>query len=128
MLIQFSTIRISGSLTAQGDLLSLETIDISGSSTVHGNITGTNVILGRGKRLGWGIYKHSYKVNGNILARNVVNLFSTFVKGDVKGRDIEIGKGTEISGTIYYVDNIRIHEKTILANDPVQIKEEDLHY
>jgi len=50
------------------------------------------------------------------------------VNGDVKGRNVIISKGTEVLGTIYYVDSIDVHDKTILANKPIQIKEEDLHY
>ncbi len=121
-------IRISGSGTVQGGLLSLETIDISGSSSVHGNITGTNILIGREKRLSRSIYKHPNKVYGNILARNNVNLIATLVDGDVKGRIVEIGKGTEILGTVYYVGSIEVHDKSILVNEPIQITEEDLHY
>ncbi|MFW9827102.1 MAG: hypothetical protein ACFFEY_05710 [Candidatus Thorarchaeota archaeon] len=120
-------IKISGSARIQGDVLTLETLDVSGSSIINGNITATDVILGREKLLSRSIYKHPNKVYGTIIARNNVQLISALIEGDVKGRDVYIGKGTEITGTVYYVDTIEIHDKAILANQPIQISEEELH-
>ncbi|MFX1594164.1 MAG: hypothetical protein ACFFCL_15850 [Promethearchaeota archaeon] len=118
----------SGSARIQGELLTLESVDISGSSTITGNISGTDIFIGRERGLGRSIYKHPNKVYGTILARNNIELYRTLVDGDVKGRDVRIGRGTEVLGTVYYVDTIDVHDKAILANKPIQIKEEDLHY
>ncbi|MFW9971420.1 MAG: hypothetical protein ACFFDF_14595 [Candidatus Odinarchaeota archaeon] len=120
-------IRISGSARIEGDLLTLETVEITGSSIINGNITGTDIILGRERTLGRSIYKHPNKIYGSILARNNIELIRVSVEGDVKGRDVIIGKGTEVLGNVYYVDTIEVHEKANLTHEPIQISEEDLH-
>jgi cytoskeletal protein CcmA (bactofilin family) len=120
-------IRVSGSARIEGDVLTLELIEISGSSIINGNITATDVILGRERTFSRSIFKHPNKVYGNILARNNIELNRALVEGDVKGRDVTISRGTEISGTVYYVDTIEVHDKATLTNEPVQISEEGLH-
>jgi cytoskeletal protein CcmA (bactofilin family) len=120
-------IRVSGSARIQGDLLTLELVEISGSSIINGNVSGTDVILGRERTFSRSIYKHPNKVYGTILARNNVELSRAFVEGDVKGRDVVIGRGTEVLGIVYYVDTIEVHEKAVLAHEPVKISEEELH-
>ncbi len=117
----------SGSARVQGELLTLESVIISGSSTIYGNVSGTDVIIGR-RGFGINIYKHPNKVVGTILARNNIELMKLLVDGDVKGRDVIIGRNTEVLGTVYYVNRIDVQDKTILANKPIQIKEEDLHF
>lgn len=120
-------IRVSGSARIEGDVLTLETIEITGSSIINGNVTGTDVFFGRERMLSRSIYKHPNKVYGSILARNNIELIRASVEGDVKGRDVIIGKGTEILGNVYYVDKIEVHEKANLAYEPIQISIEDLH-
>ncbi len=61
------------------------------------------------------------------MARNNIELIRASVEGDVKGRDVVIGRGTEVLGTVYYVDTIEVHDKATLANDAIKISEEDLH-
>jgi len=59
---------------------------------------------------------------GKITATNTIDITGTFVDGDVKGRNVRIGQGTEISGAVYYIDSIERHQKATLTNEPVQIK------
>ena len=84
------------------------------------------MFLGRERSLSRSIYKHPNKVDGIILARNNIELYRALVAGDVKGRDVLIGRGTEISGTVYYVNSIVIDKKVKLANEPVQISAEEM--
>ncbi len=72
------------------------------------------------------IYKHPNKVYGNIIARQDVNLIRTFVEGDVRGYDVNIGRGTEVLGIVYYINDIQVHEKAILAHKAVNVKIENL--
>jgi cytoskeletal protein CcmA (bactofilin family) len=118
-------IRTSGSATIQDGLFSQQTIDIEGSITVHGKITGRDVFIGsrRTKKF----TKQPFKVYDNIFGINKVDITGTFVEGDVKGRNLRIGPGSEISGTVYYVDNIEIAKKATLAKEPVQITADELH-
>jgi len=116
--------RFSGSTKVDGGLNSDETIEIHGSTTVRGNIAGNNVFIGTqtyfdGKK----IVKHPYKVFGNIISTNDVEIINTFVQGDVKGRTVKIGKRTEITGKVYYVDTIEINAKATLTHKPIQISE-----
>jgi cytoskeletal protein CcmA (bactofilin family) len=120
-------INVSGSARIQGDVLTLERLLITGSTTINGNVTGTNISIGRERAIKRSAYKHNNKIYGNILARNTINIIGTLVDGDVKGKDVVIGRGTEVLGTVYFVNTISRHDKSILANKPVQIIEEDLH-
>jgi cytoskeletal protein CcmA (bactofilin family) len=120
-------IRFTGSSIVKGDLLSKHTIDITGSTTIYGDITGNNVFIGRGRVLkGRSVFKHPDKVHGSVSAKNNVVLIRTLVEEDVKGRVVKIGRGTEVIGTVYYVDEIEIDEKSILTNSPIQITSDDL--
>jgi len=116
--------RFSGSTKVDGGLNSNETIEIHGSTTVRGNITGNNVFIGTqtyfdGKKR----VKHPYKVFGNIISTNDVEIINTFVQGDVKGRNVKIGERTEITGKVYYIDTIEIKAKATLTHEPIQISE-----
>ena len=118
-------IKCSGSARVQDGLFSQQFIDIEGSITTNGKITGRDVFIGtRQKKM---TTKQSYKVYGNIFGINIVDITGTFVDGDVKARNVRLGKGTEITGTVYYVDSIEIDKKATLANEPVQISAEELH-
>jgi cytoskeletal protein CcmA (bactofilin family) len=65
--------------------------------------------------------KHPNKVYGNIFASNDVEIINTFVQGDVRGRNVKIGKRTEISGKVYFIDTIKIDPKVTLTHEPIQI-------
>jgi len=116
--------RFSGSTKVDDGLNSEGTIEINGSITVRGDITGNNVFIGTQtsfdlKR----IVKHLYKVFGNIFSTNDVEIINTFVQGDVKGRNVKIGRRTEITGKVYYVDTIEINARATLTHEPIQISE-----
>jgi len=119
-------IRFSGSSKIQGDLLSQNDIVIEGSTTINGNISGDAILIGVRLLRERKMLKQPFKVYGNINAKNRVDLTGTFVEGDVKGRDVKIDKGTEVKGTVYYVDNIEVDQKTKLNNEPIQINAEEL--
>jgi len=118
--------RSSGSFHIQGDLISQKTIEIQGSITSEGDVRGERVLFGEGLIRARKIFKHPFKVLGSIVATNKVDITGTIVAGDVKGRDVIIGRGTEVSGTVYYVDNIEIHKQATLSNDAIQITAEEL--
>jgi len=119
-------IKFSGSSRVQGNIISQKDIVISGSATIHGSITGADISIGRERLFSRSIYKHPNKVYGEIIARKDVNLIGTFVDGDVRGHDVRIGRGTEVVGTVYYVGDIQVHEKAILAHEPVKVNIENL--
>ena len=117
-------IRFSGSSRVDGGLNSDEIIEIDGSTTVKGDIKAKKVLFGSlthygGKK----VKKHPYKVFGNIFAADDLELINTFVEKDVRGRNVKIGKRTEIMGNVYYIDTIEIDPKATLAHDPIQISE-----
>lgn len=117
-------IRLSGSSRVGGGLNSEEIIEINGSTTVKGSIKANSVFIGTqthfgGKR----VKKHPFKVYGDIFATNDLDLINTFVEGDVRGRDVKIGRKTEIIGKVYYIDSIEVDEKANLAHKPIQISE-----
>lgn len=116
--------RFSGSSKIDGGLTSEETIEIEGSTTVRGGIKAKNVLIGSqssfgGKR----VSKHPYKVFGDIFATKDIEIINTFVQGDVRGRNVKIGKRSEILGKVYYIDTIEIDKKAILTHEPLQISE-----
>ncbi len=113
-------IRFSGSSRVEGDLTSEETVEISGSTSVKGNIKANRVLIGIQTR---STGKHPYKVFGNIFATNDLELINSFVEGDVRGRNVKIGKKTEIMGKVYYIDTIEVDPKASLVHEPIQISE-----
>ncbi len=119
-------IRLLGSSNVQGDVLSEKTIIIEGSTTINGNIKGEDVYIGRERLLSRKLFKHPYKVYGHIFAEKDVDLISAYIDGDVRGRDVKIGRATEVVGTVYYIESIEIDPKAKLANDPVQISIDDI--
>ena len=60
---------------------------------------------------------------GNIFAADDLELINTFVKGDVRGRNVKIGRKTEIMGKIYYIDTIDVDLKATISHNPIQISE-----
>jgi len=116
--------KLSGSTRVEGGLFSQETIEIEGSTTISGDINANEVLIGtqtaiRSKR----ITKHPYIVSGSIYGVDTVDINYTLVDGDVKGRHVIIGKRTEVSGNVYYIDSIEVNDKAVLANEPIQISE-----
>jgi cytoskeletal protein CcmA (bactofilin family) len=118
-------IRFSGSASVQDGLFSQNSIDIEGSFSTNGKITGRDIFIGVNQKKMTN--KQSYKVYGNIFGVNTVDISGTYVDGDVKARNVKLGKGTEISGTVYYVDSIKIDKKAKLANEPIQISADEMH-
>jgi cytoskeletal protein CcmA (bactofilin family) len=117
-------IRLSGSAKVGGGLFSQKNIDINGSTTIKGDISGDNVYIGdQSVSIGRKKSKRPYIVDGNIFAANNVEINNIFVQGDVKGRSVKIGKRTDISGKVYYVDIIEVDDKATLAHAPIQITE-----
>ncbi|HUW90924.1 MAG TPA: hypothetical protein VMV43_10485 [Candidatus Nanopelagicaceae bacterium] len=119
-------IRLSGSTRVDGGLFSQETIEIEGSTTINGDLNAKEVLIGtqtaiRSKY----IAKHPYIVSGSIYGVDTVDISHTLVDGDVKGRHVIIGNRTEVGGNVYYIDSIKVDDKAVLANEPIQISEID---
>jgi cytoskeletal protein CcmA (bactofilin family) len=116
-------IELSGSSEINGNLSSEKSIRIDGSTNIAGNVVGDDILFGvsEGTKK-----KQHYKVHGSILAKNKVEVNKTHVDGDVKGKEIIVGKGSEILGTIYYVNKIEVDKKAKLVNEPSQIQIDEL--
>ena len=117
-------VKFSGSSRVDGGLNSEEDIEIDGSTTIRGDIKANNVFFGTNAPLsGRRGVKHPYKVFGKIFAEKELELINTFVEGDVRGRDVKIGRKTEVTRKVYYIDSIEIDPKATLAHKPIQISE-----
>ncbi len=116
-------VTLSGSSTINGNLSSGKKIEIEGTTHIEGNVVAEDILIGASETIK---KKQRYRIHGSVLAKNIVNIARAHVEGDIKGRDVTIGKGSEILGNIYYVDNIEIHKKAKPSNEPIQIKIEDL--
>jgi len=116
-------IELSGSSEINGNLSSQKYVKIDGYTFIEGNVIAEDVLFGVSENVK---KKEHYKVHGSILAKNKVDVTKTHVKGDIKGRDIKIGKGSEILGNVYYIDKIELEKKIKLANEPTQIKLNEL--
>ena len=115
-------VKLSGSSEINGNLSSEKSISIEGSTHIEGNVVAEDVLIGSQNK----IKKQHYRIHGSILAKNNVNIVRTHVDGDIKGKDITLGRGTEVLGTVYYVENIEIDKKTKLANESIQISLDEL--
>ena len=105
-------------------MFSQKNINIDGSTTIRGDINGDNVYIGvHAVIIGRKKTRRPYIVDGSIIAANNVVIYNSLVIGDVKGRNVKIGNRTDISGNVYYIDNIEVDAKATLANDPIQITE-----
>ncbi|NHJ87319.1 MAG: polymer-forming cytoskeletal protein [Asgard group archaeon] len=113
-------VKIAGLTKIHGSLMSKRDVDLRGTVTIDENIKAENVYIGMLIDLQPLI--HPYKIYGNIVAENEVNIKRALVKGDIKGRTIIIGFGTEVQGEVYYIDNIEIHPRATLAKEPIHIK------
>ncbi|MFW9828756.1 MAG: hypothetical protein ACFFEY_14280 [Candidatus Thorarchaeota archaeon] len=116
-------IQLSGSSEINGNLSSAKVVRIDGSTYIEGNVVGEEVLFGVSETVK---KKQHYRVHGSILAKNKINIVRTHVDGDVKGRDIKIGRGSQVIGNVYYVKNIEVDKKVKLNNEPLQIKEDEL--
>ncbi|MHA2035206.1 MAG: hypothetical protein ACW972_09180 [Promethearchaeota archaeon] len=116
-------VKLSGSSTINGNLSSEKKIDIDGTTHIEGNVVGEDVFFGPSENIK---RKQHYRIHGSILAKNNVNIMKTHVESDIKARDVTIGKGSEVLGTVFYINNIDIDKKVKMANEPIQINEEDL--
>jgi cytoskeletal protein CcmA (bactofilin family) len=118
----FEGIRSTGTVRIRGDLLSNKNIDLNGSTSVDGDVKADNVFMGTSREFVIRLGKHPYRVNGNIYSENKLSISKAYVTGDVRGRDVKIGKGAEILGNVYYIDNIDVNSRAKLANDPIKIE------
>ncbi|MFX1601211.1 MAG: hypothetical protein ACFFB6_11500 [Promethearchaeota archaeon] len=116
-------IRLSGSSDINGNLSSQKSINIDGSTYIEGNVVGEDVLFGVSENIR---KRQHYKIHGSILAKNKVDIIRTDVEGDIKARDITIGKGSEVIGNVYFVDKIEVDKKAKLNNEPIQISVDEL--
>ena len=116
-------VKFSGSSIIDGNLSSEKSITIDGSTHIEGNVVAEDVLFGVSETMK---KKQHFKIHGSIIAKNNVNVIRTHVERDIKGRNVILSQGTEILGTVYYVDNIEIDKKVKLANEPIQIKLDEL--
>ncbi len=119
-------IRFSGSSRIQRGVFSQNNIIIDGTTTINGDVQGYDVFIGHERRFTRKLFKQPYKISGSILAKDNAELIGTYVGGDVRGMNVIIGIGTEVSGTVYYVNNIEIHNKAKVSHGPIQIAANDL--
>jgi cytoskeletal protein CcmA (bactofilin family) len=114
-------VKMSGSAKIQGNLMSKKDVDLRGATTVNGNIKAENVFIGLPVEIRpW----QPYKIHGNIVADNEINIKKTYVAGDIKGHDVKIGHGTEVKGEVYYINSIEVSSRATLAKKPIKIKDE----
>ena len=116
-------IELSGSSDINGNLSAQKTLKIDGTAKIEGNAVAENILLGATEPTK---KKQLYRIHGSVLGKNTVDVIRTLVGGDIKGKDVKIGRGSEIYGNVYYVDKIEVDKKAKLANKPVQITLEDL--
>ena len=115
-------IKVSGLTNIKGNLLTEKYVTLRGNTTIDGNIKADSIFIGSTKD--FRPIKHPYKVRGNLVAEDEVDIIKTYVSGDVMGRHVRIGRGTEVKGTVYYIDTIEVNPKAILEKKPIQIKDE----
>jgi cytoskeletal protein CcmA (bactofilin family) len=116
-------IQLSGSSEINGNLSSEKNIRIDGSTYIEGNVVSEDVLFGTSENVK---KRQHYRIHGSILAKNKVDVTRTHVEGDIKGKEITLGKGSEVLGNVYYVDKIEMDKKVKLANEPIQIKLDEL--
>jgi cytoskeletal protein CcmA (bactofilin family) len=116
-------IELSGSSDINGNLSAQKTLKIDGTTKIEGNAVAENILFGTSEATK---KKQHYRIHGSVLAKNTVDVNRTLVGGDIKGKNVTIGRGSEIYGNVYYVDKIEVDKKAKLANEPVQITFEEL--
>ena len=123
-------VRSVGELRINGSLSSEKEVILEGASRIMGNIQAEDILIGStwlslSKRL-FGKTSIHYRIEGNLNAKNRVELFRTRVNGNIIGRYIKLNKGSNVKGTIYYLEDIEVHPNAKVVTPPIQIKEEDL--
>ena len=118
-------IKSSGTAIVSGHLISEKLIDLRGSGKIRGNVKGEDILFDS-KNEKIKIKKFWFRVKGSVEADNKIELVNTQVSKNVVGRDVYLGKGTAVLGTVSYVGNLEVDKRATLANDPVKISEEDL--
>jgi predicted acyltransferase (DUF342 family) len=114
-------IRIAGSAKVEGNMLSQSTVSLAGRARITGNLVGEDVGINKD------VIAHRLKrskpsiVEGSVFGTKEVILRNTIVEQDVKGVFVEIGPFTEVKGTVYYVDSIKVDKKAKLTTEPIQI-------
>ena len=130
-------IRTSGTLKVNEDIKAVNSIEIDGSGRIGGNILADSILIDQHNpvRGMWHFlafilqyFKKArpYKIKGNLLAKNVVSADRVLISGDIRARDVNLGRFSIVRGTIYYVDNCDIHEKAVIDNPPIRININDL--
>jgi cytoskeletal protein CcmA (bactofilin family) len=116
-------VQLSGSTEINGNLSSSKEIKIDGTTYIEGNVVGEDILFGASQDIK---KKQNYRVHGSILAKNNVNIIKTHVDGDIKAKEIIIGKGSEILGNIYYVEKIEMDKKVKYHEEPIKIELDEL--
>jgi cytoskeletal protein CcmA (bactofilin family) len=117
-------ITFSGSSNINGNLSAEDGIQINGSTNVEGNVVAKNIVFGGSGTIK--LRKQHYRVQGRIHAKNIIELVRTHVNGDVRGKVVKLGVGSEILGNVYYVESIEVDKKAKLAHEPIKISLEEL--
>ncbi len=119
-------VSFSGSSVTKGNLLSQGTVEANGRMVVEGNLVGADVFINKNV-LGHKLRRiKRSSIEGTVFAIDEVDISNTVVEQDVKGKNVIIGALSEVKGIVYYVNKIDIHKKAKLANEPVQIQEDQL--
>lgn len=127
-----------GTVKISNDITSQNIIDLGGEARIGGSITAKKVLFDYGAKFRrlryWTVVifqfikrvKYAYRVNGNIITRESVEIDRSLIEGDIKSRNIKLGRFTKVNGTIYYAENCEVHKRVKLAREPVKIKLEEL--
>ncbi len=119
-------IRAAGSSRVEGNMLSQSTVSLAGRAQIAGNLVGEDVGINKD------VISHRLKrsrpsiVEGSVFGTKEVILRNTIVEQDVKGLFVEIGPFSEVKGTVFYVENIKVDKKAKLNTEPVQISIDQL--
>ena len=117
-------INLSGSSNINGNLSAEKSITINGSTNIEGNVVAEDVLFGVSDVIK--LKQQHFRVQGRIHAKNNIEINKTHVEGDVRSKNVKIGKGTEILGNVYYVENLEVDKKAKLANEPIKINLDEL--
>ncbi|MFX0101824.1 MAG: hypothetical protein ACFFCS_19825 [Candidatus Hodarchaeota archaeon] len=119
-------VRTSGTTHIEGNISSEGTVELRGLNKVEGNISADNVrfISNKPVFLLKKKWKKSFKIEGNIIARNGIEIEDTEVKGDIHGRYIKIGPNVKIDGKVLYSDKLDIANNPKLEHKPEKVNSE----
>ena len=128
----------SGRVVVSNEITSQKILDLEGEAIIGGSISAQDVLFdqrNRFRRLGYWTatifqfikrVKYAYRVKGNIYAKESLEIDRSMVGGDIKARNVKLGRFTKVEGTIYYAENCEIHKKAKLAHEPLKVKLEEL--